>query len=202
MNHRTLYRTAFFAVGALLLTLVGCVGGTSKSSTFYLLRAMPGIETASRQAGGPVIVLGPVTVPAYLKRPQIATTADGHQLQVDQFNRWAEPLKESVERVLAENLSILLGTANVYRSPRTRRMAADYQVEITLSRFYADANGKAMLVAYWTVLGQDDRALVPRRRSAVTVQAPTQDLEAVVAAQNTALQTLSRQISTAIQNLR
>jgi uncharacterized lipoprotein YmbA len=121
---------------------------------------------------------------------------------VDQFNRWAEPLKESVERVLAENLSILLGTANVYRSPRISRIAADYQVEITLSRFYADANGKAMLVAYWTVLGQDDRALVPRRRSAVTVQAPTQDLEAVVAAQNTALQTLSRQISTAIQNLR
>lgn len=201
MNHKILRLTAFLIIGALLLLMVGCVGGTTKASTFYLLKAMPE-SGATMQPGGMTVVLGPVTVPTYLKRPQIAITADDHRLHVDQFNRWAEPLGESVERVLLENLAILLTTANVYPYPQLRKGAIDYQVEVTLRRFSADSGGQATLVAYWSIVGNDGQTLLPRRRSVITEQAAAKDLDAVVAAQNKTLQALSREISTAIQDLR
>jgi uncharacterized lipoprotein YmbA len=201
MTNKTLHRLVALVLGAALLTLLGCATGTSKPSTFYLLKALPESETAVIEEGGVSVEVGPITVPAYLDRIQIATTADDHRLYVDQFHRWAEPLKDSFGRVIAENLSILLNTANVYILPQRRDVSADYQVELAVSRFSSDAHGTAVLVAYWTIIDNDARMVVVRKRSSITEHAASKDPEAVVAAQNMVLETLSRKIAAAIENL-
>jgi uncharacterized lipoprotein YmbA len=180
---------------------MGC-SGTSKPSTFYLLKPIPEPESSSLHQGGPVLEIGPITIPAYLDRTQIATTADGQKLYMDQFNRWAEPLKNSLERVLAENMAILLNTANVYIHPQRHEIATDYQIEIAISRFAADADGTAVLVAYWSVMDNDGRAIMPRKRSLIIEPAASGDMDAIVLAQNKTLQQLSRDITDAIQSLR
>jgi hypothetical protein len=184
-----------------MLGMVGCAG-TSKTPTFYLLEAMPESSPRSQPQGGVSVEVGPITLPAYLDRTQIATTGDQHVLYMDEFHRWAEPLKDSIVRILSENLAISLGTANVYQYPMRRKLPIDFQLEVTVSHFLAGADGNVTLVAYWAVLGNDGNNAMPRKRTAISRQARTEKLQSVVDAQNLVLQDLSKEIAATIQSLR
>ena len=201
MNNKHLYRSAAFVLGAALLIFSGCAVGTSKSSTLYLLKALPESEATALEQGGVSVEIGPIIVPAYLDRTQIATAGDDHKLYMDEFNRWAEPLKDGFGRVLAENLAILLKTANVYSYPQRRNASIDFHVEITVSRFFAEAENTALLVAYWSIIGNDGQSVMSRKRSSITRKVASPELEAIVAAQNKTLQELSREIAAEIQKL-
>ena len=67
-------------------------------------------DPGTAAAQGPVIGVGPITVPKYLDRPQIVTRSGRNQLALGEFDRWAEPLQDNVLRVLAENLAFLIPT--------------------------------------------------------------------------------------------
>jgi uncharacterized lipoprotein YmbA len=62
--------------------------------------------------------VGPVTVPAAVDRPQIVLRVDANRVALQEQSRWAEPLKESIPRVVASNLAVLLG---MRRLPPMRR---------------------------------------------------------------------------------
>jgi uncharacterized lipoprotein YmbA len=202
MKRKHLHRSAIVLLGAALLIISGCVGGTSKPSTFYLLKALPESEAAVLEQGGLSLEVGPITVPAYLDRTQIASTGNDHKLYMDEFHRWAEPLKDSFGRVLADNLAILLKTVNVYQYRQRRDVPVDFQVEISVSRFFADADGTAVLAAFWSVAGNNGKTVLSRKRSSISEKAVSKDFEAVVAAQNKTLQELSKQVAAEIQKLR
>lgn len=199
MRNRHLHHSVVFFLGAALLFFWGCVGGTSKSPTFYLLKTLPGSEAPALGQGGVAMEVGPIIFPAYLNRTQIASTGDDHQLHMDEFNRWAEPLNDGFGRVLAENLAVLLKTANVYIYPLRRDLPIDYQVEMTISQFSVGADGTATLVAYWSLIVDDGRKIMSRKRSFITEKAASMDFEAIVAAQNQTLEALSREIASEIQ---
>jgi uncharacterized lipoprotein YmbA len=195
-------RNPFFAllVCLFVLGIIGC-SGTSKTPTFYLLQAMPETSQPLQPQGGISVEVGPITIPAYLERTQIATTGDSHEINMDEFHRWAEPLKDSLGRILSENLAIGLGTANVYQYPMRRSLPIDFQVEVTVSHFLASAEGKVNLVAYWAILDNTGADATPRKRTAISRQATAGGLQAVVDAQNLALQDLSDEITATIQSL-
>ncbi|MDQ1277092.1 MAG: uncharacterized protein QG555_131, partial [Thermodesulfobacteriota bacterium] len=50
------------------------------------------------------ITVGPVSLPAAVDRPQLVLSVTPNQVAVDEFNRWASPLKGDIARVIAENL--------------------------------------------------------------------------------------------------
>lgn len=79
----------------LLLWIVAGCTGTSPPSTFYLLSAIPEatqpIEKAS--GGSSSIVVGPLSMPAYLERIQIVTQAGDGEMVIDEFHRWGSPSK-------------------------------------------------------------------------------------------------------------
>jgi hypothetical protein len=187
-------------LGAALLAMAGCTG-TSKPSTFYLLKTLPEPEAGAPVQGGVSVAVGPISLPAYLDRLPMAAAGDGHVLSVDEFHRWAEPLKDGISRVLAENLAILLKTANVYVYPHRRGVTVDCQVEIAVSRFSAEADGTAVLVAYWSIVGGDGQTVLSRNRSSLVERAASREPGAVVAAQNKVLQDLSQEIAAEIRKL-
>ena len=97
-----------------VLSLLGC--GTSQPSHFYLLRALSpasASDLSETKQSSLSIGLGPVTFPEYLNRPQIVTKAGAHEVELAEFHKWAEPLKENVVNVLQENLSGLLSTDRI-----------------------------------------------------------------------------------------
>lgn len=111
------YRIAYFGsmiLAVCVIILNGCVG-SSKPSEFFLLRSLPASQDTALNASensSPSVLVGPVTLPAYLNRNQIVTLAGDHKMVLNEFTRWAEPLQDNFSRVLVENLGILAHDAS------------------------------------------------------------------------------------------
>jgi uncharacterized protein len=198
-------RSCFAAVMLVFFVMVlnGCIGGSSKPSKFYLLRSienppenLPTTGNRDRVA----VLVGPITLPAYLDRTQMVTVAGKHELVLEEFNRWAEPLKDGFYRVLMEDLSLLLNTSDVYAYDRDGAPTTDYQVIIDVTRFDSIAGGDAVLTAFWTVSGRDSNSPVMTRKSVFRKPMPSTGITGVVEAQNQTLAELSREIARVIQS--
>jgi len=185
---------------AVLIPLAGC--GKTAPSRFYALspagasdaRAVP--ENRSLTVG-----VTYVKMPDYLDRPQIATRIGPNELRFDDFNRWAEPLKENFSRVLAENLSVLLGTDKVIISTRGGVFSVDYQVWVEVTQFDANAAGDVSLVAKWSVLQPEEKKPLITKRSTFSEPAAAPGYEAMVAAGSRAVADLSREIAEALRKV-
>jgi hypothetical protein len=184
----------------LLLMVAGC--SQSPPTEFYTLSGMqlpPGGLSAPRTTVG----VGAVTLPDYLDRPQIVTRASGNRVMLAAFHSWVEPVDGMFTRVLVQNLSTLLASDNVVTVPQRRAVALDYQVEVDVSRFDADATGRAVLDARWRVFGKGGEQLVEEGRSTI-VEPPVDpdDYEAIVASMSRALAEMSRAIASVIEQHR
>jgi uncharacterized protein len=190
------------ALVTLMGSLLGLEACTSTPSRFYLLNSLSTAETipAMAAAQGPVIGVGPITVPKYLDRPQIVTRAGSNQLALGEFDRWAEPLQDNVLRVLAENLAFLIPTDQVLWHAWPQSATLDYQVTVDMLQFDGWLGGESTLLALWSIL---DRAELPLLSQRVCLNAPVGggDYEAMVAAMSELLARLSRDIAVAIQRL-
>lgn len=200
------YRIAYFGsmiLAVCVIMLNGCAG-SSKPSEFYLLRSLPASQdtglTAS-ETGSPSVLIGPVTLAAYLDRNQIVTLAGDHKLVLNEFTRWAEPLQDNFYRVLVENLSLLLNTPKVYTFERRGSTQADFQIVIDVTRFDTTAGGDAHLTAFWSVVGKEGSSHLMQRKSVFHASVPSTGTTGVVDAQNRTLTEFSREIATAIQSL-
>jgi uncharacterized protein len=181
------------------------VGGcASQPSRFYLLSAMPSIETASPATSGQqdlTIGVGPVTLPRYVDRPQIVTRSGPNQITLAEFDRWAEALDTNFSRVLAENLSILLPTARVVMSPWPRATSIDYQVTVDVTHFLSQVGGDSLLIADWLLFKGEGQDVLASGNSRVTASPAGQNYAAIVAAMSQTVASLSREIATAFRGV-
>ena len=103
----------------ILPALTGGCSGRSAPARFYMLAAVPHspVATPSTESGrAPELGVGPVTLPRYLERTNIVTRR-GMEMEVAEFDRWVEPLSESVPRAIAANLATLLRTERIVVFP-------------------------------------------------------------------------------------
>ncbi len=186
-------------IAAAFLAVTGC--GTSPPPTFYQLT-----ETASTQLSGLergiAVGVGPINVPTYLDRPQIVIRGADHQLELSEFNRWVEPLTDSISRVIIVNLSNSLESTRVYKIPRRNKtIPLEFRVEIDIARFDGMLGGDALLVARWTLHDRQNRPLVTKV-SIIRDPSGGEGFDRLIAAQNRALQNLSQEIAAAISKNR
>ncbi len=184
----------YLAIYALII-ISGCTPNT-RQVKFYLLQPMSRSDTqiAKSETSTPQLVgLGPVEIPAYLDRPQIVTGNSGAELQMAEYHRWAEPLKDTITRVLAENLALSMPSSHVLSFPWNRAIIPDYQVEIKISRFHVDAAGNSELKADWTILKQNKPVLMKSFQTHAPAAGP--DYEAKVAALSLALARFGKEMA-------
>jgi uncharacterized lipoprotein YmbA len=120
-----------------------------------------------------------------------------NEVRLDDFNRWAAPLQDSLARVIADDLAALLGTSSVTLFPQTSSADADYRVAIEVRRFESTPGESSALDAVWILRRTKDGKTETRR---TTVREPVTDgsHNALVAAHNRALARLSQEIAQAI----
>ena len=186
---------AFAAVCILVAFAVGC--GTSSPTRFYTLSAVtPPAATSSNW----LVVVGPVSVPAVVDRPQIVVSAGPNQVTLDEFNQWASPLQNNIARVVGENLMALLGTSRVTLFPQATSGDGDYRAVIDVLRFESTPGESAALDAVWTVRRtKDGKAETGRTTAREAVKEKGYD--ALAAAHSRGLARLSQDIATAVRAL-
>jgi uncharacterized lipoprotein YmbA len=140
------------------------------------------------------IGVGPVTLPPYLDRLQIVTRTSRAKLVLADFDQWAAPLQDTITRVLAEHLSLLIPTDRVVLQPWPRTIDPDYQVTVEVIQFDRAPGSQVVLAARWSLLDRDGKTLV-MRKSRFSMAAGAQDYEAAVTAMGRALESLAQDIT-------
>ena len=187
---------------ALLLCalLVGCspLAPRPDPSRFYVLSPLSDSEHNPTLAGL-ALGLGPIKLADYLRRPEIATRVGPNQLRFAEFARWAEPLDTSIGRVLASNLSVVLGTERIAVFPWFGSFQPTCVVELDVQQFEQTAEGTVRLVASWTVRESSGKAPLAVRQTNLSEPAAPGDVPAAVAALSRTLTTLGSEMAEAIR---
>ena len=170
----------------------GCASATAR---FYTL------DSTAKADGAPAahyaVLVGSVSVPPSVDRPQFVVQVAPNRVDVDEFNRWAAPLNDAIARAVAGDLAVLLGTQDVAVAPLSN-FNPDYRVSINVQQFDS-VQGEAVVVdAVWAVSptkGGDTRS--GRTVARETVQG--KGFDALAAAHSRALAKVSGDIAAAIQ---
>lgn len=194
-------RLIVFGMALPLLTACLNLGGSASTATrFFLLESRPAAALATTENDAPAafaIGVGPVTIPAYLDRPQIVTRTNGNELLVDDFRQWAEPLRFAITRVMREDLTLATAARHVYAHPWNRSAAIDFQVTMEVIQFEADTAGAVSLIAVWRIFDADGRQTTPLHEQRSTIVRPL-DGATGVDAMSTALADLSQEVAAAL----
>ncbi|MDT8998811.1 PqiC family protein [Paucibacter sp. APW11] len=173
--------------------LAGC--SSSPPVQLYQLRAEAPVTTPS-VAASTVWALGPVLLPDYLDRDAIVRPSGAASLQHNPSQRWAEPLREAVPRLLAQDLAQLRGSAQVWRMPVPPGVQVDRQLRVDVQRLDAKADSRqVVLQARWTLVdpsGKTKPVVLERR---IELEASDASVDALVSAHRSALWQLAEAIA-------
>jgi uncharacterized lipoprotein YmbA len=168
---------------------------TTTPSRFYTLDSTASPEGAP--AAATTVVVGPVTLPASVDRPQFVIQVAPNRIDIDEYNRWAAPLDDNIARVVAGDLAVLLGSPRVARTPFANFDPA-YRVSINVQRFESVPGESALIEALWTVrTSADEQTRSGHTLAREAVQG--KGFDTLAAAHSRALAQVSRDIAAAIR---
>jgi uncharacterized lipoprotein YmbA len=179
----------------LMVFVAAAAGCASAPARFYTLASTATADGAPAAHYG--VLVGPVSVPASVDRPEFVVQVAPNRVDVDEFNRWAAPLSDGIARAVAGDLAVLLGTSDVAVAPLANFNAA-YRVTINVQRFDSVQNQAVLIDAVWAVqrtAGGDTRA----GRTVANEAVQGAGFEALAAAHSRALAALSADIAAAIR---
>jgi uncharacterized protein len=159
---RSLALAAVAALGTVSCISIG--PRDSPATRHYVLS--PVVETPPGGTGSPtaplVVGVGPVTLPAYLDRPQMVVRRAPDLIEIVEFEQWGEPLRDGVTRVLAVNLAHLLPDSVVVVFPWRSMETVRCQVVVDIVQMDGPAGGILALDARWRVLDRSGSEVAAR----------------------------------------
>jgi hypothetical protein len=196
-------RTTLAFLVVCIALLAGCA--TTTPSRFYTLTPVKGSDASTGVIPveeGAILALGPVRLPDYLDRPQIATRSEGNEVRLHETERWAGSLQEDVSRVLIENLSALLAGKRVtvvrWASAMQTTATVRNRLAVEILRFEGTVGGTVVLKARYGLIGPDGKKVISAGESTVREPAGGADYDALTAAMSRALAVFSKEIAAAV----
>jgi len=184
--------TLLFGIALVATAAAGCATNPAR---FYTLASTATADDAPVARYG--VIVGPVSVPASVDRPELVVQVAPNRVELDEFNRWAAPLNESIARAVGGDLAVLLGTPDVATAPLANFNPA-YRVTINVQRFESVPGQTALIDAVWTV--RQTRSGETRSGRTVAHEAVQgKGYDALAAAHSRALATISTDIAAAIR---
>jgi uncharacterized lipoprotein YmbA len=130
------------------LAITGCA--STPETRYYTLSA--DAVAAHNMAVAPTIVyaVDSIAIPDMLDRPQIVVRSRVNTVDIQEYDRWAGPLADQLQRVLVADLSIRLGRT-VILDPGLPLGRADRRIAISILTFEPARSGESTLAASWSV---------------------------------------------------
>ena len=206
MMHPSSFRLLSITLAASMLLMGGCFKlskGERQPVSFYSLSHLSRSETdvrAEKTENPSILAVDLVRFPEYLNQPQIVSRESDNKLHMEEFHRWAEPLKDNFERTLKENLSILTPDDRFLIIPWKAAVQIDYEVAVEVIRFDGKLGGDAFLTAAWAILDEGGKEVLRARKSTFNKGAG-HDYESLVRAMSSTLIELSREIAAALDEI-
>ncbi len=182
------------------MSVIGC-RSTSPPVAFYTLTPVPVTQVSEADDANQdalkniSIGIGPVNFPTTLERPQIVTRPSPNRIELSEFNRWGGDLKQEFLNVLAQNVSIISGSEQVFKYALSDNIKPSFRVKLDVHQFDGSLGETVLLNVSWVVIesGANPVSKVIKR-SVIKQPVDGNDYEAMVTAQSEALKTLSHEI--------
>lgn len=178
----------------------GCALKRSKHAQIYVLGSITAAGAGAatlREAPLSVVGVLRVTVPGWIDRPEITRRAQGGEIVADEFARWGEPIGRGIQRVLSENLAMLLPDRRVVAAPFAPSLVVHHRVDVTITEATRQADGAVLVEARFALIGPKGETLV-QQRSSHRARAAVAGSGGAVTGANEALAGLSRDIADAL----
>lgn len=131
----------------LILFLLGC---SSPKTSYYRMSSSP--ISAAPSVGGKVrLMVGPVSIPASMDRPQMVTQSGSTEVQVHEYHRWAGTLRGDIGQVISSRLAQDLGTSEVWNFSQSTQAQFDYQILVDVQNLDSSEKGGVILDVLWTI---------------------------------------------------
>jgi uncharacterized lipoprotein YmbA len=188
------YGRACFMLGLVAALLGGC---KSPPTSFYTLS--PDSSLAGSAMTRPVsVVIGPVTVPDVFDRPQIVTRVGAHEVAINEFARWAQPLKGDIARVIAADLAALLNSQQVSVYEGRDDPLTTWRVRLDIVDFESVPGRGVTVDVQWAVRPPGKtRPVLGHTIAHEVISGP--GFEPIIAAHDRALASVSRDIAGVVQ---
>jgi uncharacterized lipoprotein YmbA len=171
------------------LALVGCASAPPER----LYRLSSGAVAGAGSSARSLVVTA--TLPDEIDRPQLVVRTGANRVALLEQQRWAEPLREGIPRVVAEDLGKLLGTHQVSNRDAVIRQP-DCRVTLDVRRFDAQPGRAVDVEALWLVTCAGAERQLGHASAHEVVADGSYD--ALIAAQGRALGQVSRSIAPAL----
>jgi len=181
----------FVLMAVVTATAAGCASATARFYTLDSTATATGVPAANY-----AVLVGPVSVPPAIDRPQMVVQVAPNRVELDEFNRWAGPLNDSIARAVAGDLAVLLGTSDVAVAPLAN-FTPTYRVTIDIQVFESVPGQSVFEDAVWAVR---QTASGQTQSGRTTAREPVQGsgFDALAAAHSRALAKVSGDIAAAI----
>jgi len=188
------------SLSLILLSLLFPACGSSPNARIYILNTMDRIDASSILKNQNITVkIGPISIPDALDKSQIVTRLGTNELLADEFNRWSGDYQSDIQRVLGENISILLPARQVILNQELTLFPVDFQVLVNVREFDGSLGGTVTLNADWTIAGSNKGQPVTAKKSIFQENTNGSDYQSYVAAQSRLLAKLSSEIASEIR---
>jgi uncharacterized lipoprotein YmbA len=173
---------------------------------YYILTSVSPTVAAPTAIKG-LVMVGPVSVPSSVARPQFVIGIAPNSVKVDDFNRWLAPLDDSIAHAVAGNLTALLGPdVQVVTAPKTNNVTApgtnysnpQYQITIDVQRFESILGKAALVEAQWSV--REEGGYTLRGKTVAREDALGQGFDELAGALSRALAAISGDIAPVIRS--
>jgi hypothetical protein len=185
---------------ALLVVLSGCAT-TATMPVEYLLRP-PLEERAGPVHTPPIAALGRVSIAPYLDRKGIVLETAEQRIHVALNHRWAEPLSQSLRRMLQVGVSRASGTAVAdvqYGAGNSGAGSPEVIVDVDVYRFHGSQQGRVILVADWQLRDPRSGRVLGRHEFVQSTLTDADGYDALVRAHIALLEQLSGAIAATLR---
>jgi len=137
----------------ILLLCSSCIqlGGEPQPTRYYLLEAVA--EPVSGTVSEPLQVeLVLDEFPSYLDRPQLVSRGRNNTVQLAELDRWAEPITDSLVRVLKENLRRQAPAIRISSAPWNTDISPTYLLKISVIHFDGEFAKTTDVDIRWSLL--------------------------------------------------
>lgn len=183
-------------LAASLIVVAGCMSHRERQHVYALDAAVDPPRSAEAAPRSSELQLQRVLVPDYLDTTGILLRADAHEIRESSTGRFGERLSMGVTHALRSQLAARLPLYTITVAQPTEKSAR--QILVTVDEFDVWQNGRCVLVANWSILGADRRAVLSADRgtfiAGATSGATSNDM-AIVAAMADALSQLAERIA-------
>ncbi|MEZ4333223.1 MAG: ABC-type transport auxiliary lipoprotein family protein [Myxococcota bacterium] len=142
---------AFCALGA-----AACLG-RSPDVHYYALGFEP-LPPADRVAPEVAVQIGPVRLPAYLERPELARRRTSGEIELDATHRWLDSFERNFLRAVSLGVGERLASTRVVAHPSKAPFPIDYRVRLHVDDLIVDGVDTLHVRIRWALIGPRDRS--------------------------------------------